>query len=107
MVVVLVVLDEIFKDGFYNEVLEKGNYIRKFIESFNNKVVLKIKGIGLMIGIEINIEFSIIEEKVRKKGLFILIVGKNVLRFLLLLIISYKEIDEVFEILKDILLEIN
>ncbi|MFN1842691.1 aspartate aminotransferase family protein [Clostridioides difficile] len=67
MVAASVVLDEISKDGFYNEVLEKGNYIRKSIESFNNKVVLKTKGIGLMIGIETNIESSIIEEKARKK----------------------------------------
>ncbi|MDX5621508.1 aspartate aminotransferase family protein, partial [Clostridioides difficile] len=103
MVAASVVLDEISKDGFYNEVLEKGNYIRKSIESFNNKVVLKTKGIGLMIGIETNIESSIIEEKARKKGLLILTAGKNVLRFLPPLTISYKEIDEALEILKDIL----
>ena len=107
MVAASVVLDEISKDGFYNEVLEKGNYIRKSIESFNNKVVLKTKGIGLMIGIETNIESSIIEEKARKKGLLILTAGKNVLRFLPPLTISYREIDEALEILKDILLEIN
>lgn len=107
MVAASVVLDEISKDGFYNEVLEKGNYIRKSIESFNNKVVLKTKGIGLMIGIETNIESSIIEEKARKKGLLILTAGKNVLRFLPPLTISYKEIDKALEILKDILLEIN
>ncbi|MDV9208897.1 aspartate aminotransferase family protein [Clostridioides difficile] len=107
MMAASVVLDEISKDGFYNEVLEKGNYIRKSIESFNNKVVLKTKGIGLMIGIETNIESSIIEEKARKKGLLILTAGKNVLRFLPPLTISYKEIDEALEILKDILLEIN
>ncbi|HBG1534502.1 TPA: aspartate aminotransferase family protein [Clostridioides difficile] len=107
MVAASVVLNEISKDGFYNEVLEKGNYIRKSIESFNNKVVLKTKGIGLMIGIETNIESSIIEEKARKKGLLILTAGKNVLRFLPPLTISYKEIDEALEILKDILLEIN
>lgn len=97
MVAASVVLDEISKDGFYNEVLEKGNYIRKSIESFNNKVVLKTKGIGLMIGIETNIESSIIEEKARKKGLLILTAGKNVLRFLPPLTISYKEIDEALE----------
>ncbi|MFY0890142.1 aspartate aminotransferase family protein [Clostridioides difficile] len=107
MVAASVVLNEISKDGFYNEVLEKGNYIRKSIENFNNKVVLKTKGIGLMIGIETNIESSIIEEKARKKGLLILTAGKNVLRFLPPLTISYKEIDEALEILKDILLEIN
>ncbi|HEL2769923.1 TPA: aspartate aminotransferase family protein [Clostridioides difficile] len=107
MVAASVVLDEISKDGFYNEVLEKGNYIRKSIESFNNKVILKTKGIGLMIGIETNIESSIIEEKARKKGLLILTAGKNVLRFLPPLTISYKEIDKALEILKDILLEIN
>ncbi|MDX5633051.1 aspartate aminotransferase family protein [Clostridioides difficile] len=107
MVAASVVLDEISKDGFYNEVIEKGNDIRKSIESFNNKVILKTKGIGLMIGIETNIESSIIEEKARKKGLLILTAGKNVLRFLPPLTISYKEIDEALEILKDILLEIN
>ncbi|HBH0786415.1 TPA: aminotransferase class III-fold pyridoxal phosphate-dependent enzyme, partial [Clostridioides difficile] len=53
------------------------------------------------------IESSIIEEKARKKGLLILTAGKNVLRFLPPLTISYKEIDEALEILKDILLEIN
>ncbi|MCC0627368.1 MULTISPECIES: aspartate aminotransferase family protein [unclassified Clostridioides] len=107
MVAASVVLDEVSKDGFYNEVLEKGDYIRKSIENFNSKVVLKTKGIGLMIGIKTNIESSIIEEKARKKGLLILTAGKNVLRFLPPLTISYKEIDEALEILKDILLKIN
>ncbi|MCC0781970.1 aspartate aminotransferase family protein [Clostridioides sp. ES-S-0108-01] len=107
MVAASVVLDEVSKDGFYNEVLEKGDYIRKSIENFNSKVVLKTKGIGLMIGIKTNIESSIIEEKARKKGLLILTAGKNVLRFLPPLTISYKEIDEALEIIKDILLKIN
>lgn len=107
MVAATVVLDEISKEGFYNDITEKGAYIRKSIEDFNSEVVLNTKGLGLMIGIETSVESSIIEEKARKKGLLILTAGKNVLRFLPPLTVSYKEIDEALKILKDILLEIN
>lgn len=103
MVAASVVLDEISKEDFYEDIIEKGDYIRKSIEDFNSKVVLKTKGLGLMIGIETSIESSIIEEKARKKGLLILTAGKNVLRFLPPLTISYKEINEALKILKDIL----
>lgn len=107
MVAASVVLDEISKKDFYKDVTDKGDYIRKSIEDFNSKVVLNTKGLGLMIGIETSVESSIIEEKARKKGLLILTAGKNVLRFLPPLTISYEEINEALEILKEILIEFN
>ncbi|MGO0985281.1 aspartate aminotransferase family protein [Clostridioides difficile] len=107
MVAASVVLDEISKEGFYKDVLEKGEYIRKTIENFNSTIVVKTKGMGLMIGVETTIESSIIEEKARKKGLLVLTAGKNVIRFLPPLTISYEEINEALEILEDVLLEVN
>ncbi len=97
-----VVLDEIESPGFYDDVIEKGDYIKDFLWDLNSDKIIDIRGDGLMIGVEVNIEASTIKEEALKRGLLVLTAGKNnVIRFLPPLNITYKEIDEALIILKD------
>lgn len=97
-----VVLDEIESPGFYDDVNEKGDYIKDFLWDLNSDKIIDIRGDGLMIGVEVNIEASTIKEEALKRGLLVLTAGKNnVIRFLPPLNITYKEIDEALIILKD------
>ncbi|MDR1773827.1 MAG: aminotransferase class III-fold pyridoxal phosphate-dependent enzyme [Clostridioides sp.] len=100
----LVVLDEIEKEGFYEDVLEKGEYIKDFIEKLQSPLVKSTKGKGLIIGIDVDCDADKIQQKAQEKGLLILTAGHNdVIRFLPPLTISYDEINEALEILKECL----
>ena len=48
----------------------------------NIKIVKDVRGLGLMLGIEIYGDSSIIQNKALEKGLLVLTAGKNVIRLL-------------------------
>lgn len=102
----LVVLKELTKPGFLESVTEKGEYMRKAIAGFGAKCVGEIRGKGLMIGVDMIEPVSAVEveKKLLSKGLLTSTAGKNTLRIVPPLNISYKEIDEGLSILKDVLL---
>jgi acetylornithine aminotransferase/acetylornithine/N-succinyldiaminopimelate aminotransferase len=96
-----VVLKEILKEGFLEEVREKGNYMVEKLKEFK----FNVKGLGLMVGMDLpeNINASEVVKQALKRGLIIGTAGKNTLRFVPPLIISKDEIDEGIKILKGIL----
>ncbi|NPA54152.1 MAG: aspartate aminotransferase family protein [Aquificae bacterium] len=96
-----VVLEEILKEGFLEEVLEKGEYLKEKLKSLG----LKPRGKGLMIGCPLpeEIKASDIANKSLEKGLVIGTAGENTLRFVPPLIIKKVEIDEAINILASVL----
>ena len=95
-----VVLDEIEKPGFYEEVAAKGKYIMDYLKNLNSEKIVDIRGKGLMIGIELNTKASEVINKCIEDGLLTLNAGENVIRLLPPLVITYDEIDKGLEILK-------
>ncbi len=98
----LVVLHELQKPGFLEGVVEKGEYIRKSVASWNSPSTLDIRGKGLMIGIDIADGKSALEleKKLLANGLLTSTAGANTLRLVPPLNISQGEIDEGLRILK-------
>ncbi len=96
-----VVLNEILKPNFLNEVYEKGLYLKENLK----KIGLKAKGIGLMVGADLPEEINAKEvaKKCLENGLIIGTAGKNTLRFVPPLIINKNEIDEALNILEKVL----
>ena len=82
-----------------NEVTEKGEYIRKFLNKI--KGVKSVSGKGLMIGIETDKNAGDICKKCLEKGLLVLTAHNNKVRLLPALNISYGELDEGLKILKE------
>ena len=97
----LVVLKEVLKEEFLEKVRENGEYLKEKLRKFG----YPIKGLGLMVGMELPEEISV-KDVVRKaldKGLIVGSAGKNTLRFVPPLIIKKEEIDDGIDILTKIL----
>jgi acetylornithine/LysW-gamma-L-lysine aminotransferase len=69
-----------------------------------HKIVRDVRGLGLMLGVELGFDVLNIILKAMDKGVLILDAGRNVLRFLPPLVIEKEQIDKVSSVL-DALLE--
>ena len=98
-----VVLDEITKPGFMDAVNEKGKYIRETIKSWNLPCVVEVRGMGLVIGVQVKSNPVEYEKACLAKGLLFSTAGDDVLRFVPPLNISKKEIEAGLAILKEVL----
>ncbi|MDD7794927.1 aspartate aminotransferase family protein [Clostridium sp. 'White wine YQ'] len=95
----LEVLNIVSQDNFLNEVSKKGNLIKTFFKNASSSKVTEVRGMGLMIGIEITEEASKIQKVALDNGLLVLTAGPNVLRMLPPLIISNEELENGLSIL--------
>ena len=98
------VITRINNPEFLQDVREKGNYLLEQLNRIADKfpkAVGEIRGVGLMCGMEMKISTSDVIQLAQKKGLLIIGAGKNVIRFVPPLIITYDEIDEGMKILEE------
>lgn len=95
----LAVLDQICNDELLSSVQVKGKFIRQTLTKSKLPLVKNIRGLGLMIGIEVSCPPDEIQKKALEKGLLILTAGKNVVRLLPPLTISEIEIKKGLAIL--------
>jgi acetylornithine/LysW-gamma-L-lysine aminotransferase len=65
------------------------------------KLIREIRGLGLMIGIELRIRFQNILLRCAERGLLMLYSGRNVIRLLPPLILTDKDVEEALPILKN------
>ncbi len=99
------VLDIVLEDSFLASVTAKGQYIKEKIESMNIPFVKAIRGMGLMMGIQLAEGYSHKElsKKLTEAGLLAITAGSDALRFLPPLTISYCDIDAGLEIFEKVL----
>lgn len=99
-----VVLDRICQPEFLAEVREKGDYIRQKIMAIDSPYVKDIKGMGMMLGIQLEgIENKALCSALFQNGVLALTAGHNVLRLLPPLTITREEIDRAMDILAQVL----
>ena len=98
-----VVFDTVNDKAFLDSVNEKGEYIKNAVRSWELPCVKEVRGLGLMLGIEVSISHKEAVKKCLENGLMMLTAGKNVLRMLPPLTITYEEIDKGLAILKGVL----
>ncbi|MCK4401889.1 aspartate aminotransferase family protein [bacterium] len=98
----LTTLKIILKNNFSQHAWKMGAYFKNKLEALKKKYsfIREIRGIGLMIGVELDFECKEIVEKCQKAGLLINCASDNVLRFLPPFIVSEKDIDKAVNILK-------
>jgi len=70
---------------------------------FKYRVIREVRGLGLMIGVELRVQVLNIILGAIQKGVLILDAGKNVLRFLPPLIVTEKHVDRVVAVLEEML----
>lgn len=91
-------------DEFLSEVVcTKGEYIREKLSKIASDKVKEIRGVGMMIGIAVNVPPKDILHAAFDRGLLVLTAGEDVVRLLPPLTITYEEIDRGIEILSEIL----
>ena len=97
------VLEIVSNPEFLGDVASKGKYIMQKIAELGNPGVVDIRGMGLMIGIQIKGSHKEVAQKALEKGLLVLTAGSDVVRLLPPLTITKEQIDEGLGILSSIL----
>jgi acetylornithine/LysW-gamma-L-lysine aminotransferase len=84
-----------------------GRYFKEKLEGLQarHKIVREVRGLGLMIGIELRFDVLNIILKCMEGGVLILDAGRNILRFLPPLVIEREHIDRVIDILDTVMEE--
>lgn len=103
----ITVMKELLKDGFLENVNKLGIFLKKELEKVRKNHPEKIKdirGIGLMIGIELNkISAKDFANKCVENGLLVAVAGDNTIRLLPPLIIKRGQISQAVQIISKIL----
>lgn len=102
----IAVLDKVSKPSFLASVTQKGQYFKQILiqKLGGNPHVKEIRGLGLIIGIELDVSASSLVNACQNSGLLILTAGKgNVVRLVPPLIISEQELDCAADILLECL----
>jgi acetylornithine/N-succinyldiaminopimelate aminotransferase len=98
----------ILEEGLLNRCEEMGEYLMGELEALKSKfpAIREVRGIGLMIGVELNIPGAEIVKKALERGLLLNCAQEKVLRFVPPLVVGKKEVDEMIAILTGILEEL-
>lgn len=99
------VLNQLCNTNSYSEIIFKGKLIKETILNENLKIVKDVRGLGLMLGIEVDGDSSIVQKKALENGLLVLTAGKNVVRLLPPLNISVEDVEAGLNILVKVLKE--
>ena len=100
-----VIMDEVFKKGFLNNVRKNSKY---FLEKLNHlkkdypKIINEVRGIGLLIGIKLNVDLGNFISKLTKNRLLTIRAAENVVRILPPLNVKKREIDQALKILNKV-----
>jgi acetylornithine/LysW-gamma-L-lysine aminotransferase len=100
-------IDVMVEERLPERAAKLGRYFKERLEELQgrHKVVRDVRGLGLMIGMELRFDVLSILLKSMDKGVLILDAGRNILRFLPPLVIEKEHIDRVVTVLDAILEE--
>jgi len=100
------VVSQIVQPEFLAEVQAKGKLLKELLEELNSPHIVEVRGRGLIIGAQLDIDTTPIVNKGYKKNLLLVNAGPNVLRFVPPLIISEDEIKQAVTAIGEILQEL-
>jgi len=83
--------------GLVEQALENGAYFRDRLVAIQSPMIREIRGMGLMVGVELKGKVTPVLRDLMARGVMALPAGNTVLRFLPPLVISRDEIDTVIE----------
>jgi acetylornithine/LysW-gamma-L-lysine aminotransferase len=96
-------VDVIEKEGLVEKSKTLGEYFLKELRDFKSSKIREVRGLGLMLGIELKEKAGPYVQKLTEKGVIVLLAGATVIRLLPPLVITKEEIDTVVEALKETL----
>ena len=96
-------LDVIQTDGLVEKSRTLGEYFLTKLRELDSSKIREVRGLGLMLGIELKEKAGPYVQKLMEKGIIVLLAGATVIRLLPPLVITKEEIDTVVQALKDTL----
>jgi acetylornithine/LysW-gamma-L-lysine aminotransferase len=98
-------IDALVKEKLTERAATLGKYFKTKLEELQakHKIVKEVRGLGLMIGVELRFDVYNIIIKALDRGILILDAGRNVLRFLPPLVIEKEQIDKAISVLDTVL----
>jgi acetylornithine/succinyldiaminopimelate/putrescine aminotransferase len=98
-----VVLDRVSDPAMLDHVTAMGELLKERLEEINSPHIKEIRGLGLMIGVEMDCEVAPLIQAAYTEGVILLNAGANVLRLLPAYILSEADIDEFISVLQQII----
>jgi len=99
----LATLEVIEKEKLAEKAGTLGNYFMEGLKALKSDKVREVRGLGLMIGIELKEKAGPYVQALMEKGVIVLLAGANVIRLLPPLVITKKEIDQALKALQEVL----
>lgn len=94
-----VVFNRVNKAKFLAQVQFHGSYLQHRLKTLESDKIVAVRGEGLLVAAELNMEVAPIISQAREKGLIVINAGTNVLRLAPALTVSKSEIDTAVNIL--------
>jgi len=103
------VLNKLFNENIIKNAEEQGAYLKQKLLELKQRfsIIIDVRGIGLMQGIELNTPVENIIKKCMDNGLLLISAGTNIIRFVPPLIIEKYQIDEAMQILTEIFIQVD
>lgn len=90
---IIATLDYIKDQNILANVRQTGEYFLAQLKALNNPLIKEVRGVGLMIGLELTEKAGPYAQKLQTQGVLCMPTGENILRFLPPLIISRDQVD--------------
>ncbi|MDD1764693.1 MAG: acetylornithine/succinylornithine family transaminase, partial [Candidatus Methanomethyliaceae archaeon] len=91
-------IDALLEDNLVENAHVIGDHLKKGFTDLNSKIIREVRGLGLMIGIDMRFEIMNIILSSLERGVIVLEAGKTVLRLLPPLVITKEEAERVLSI---------
>jgi acetylornithine/LysW-gamma-L-lysine aminotransferase len=99
----LAALGVIESEGLPQQAAEKGEYLLECLRAINSPLVREVRGLGLMVGIELKKKVAPYLQAMTERGVLALPAGLTVIRLLPPLVIRYDQLDRVVQVLQEVL----
>jgi len=98
-------IDALVEEHLVDRAAELGKYFKVALESLQSKhkIVKEVRGLGLMLGMELRYDVLNVILKAAQRGVLVLDAGRTVVRLLPPLVINKKQIDRVINVLDEVL----
>ncbi len=99
----LAALSIIEEEDLPGQAAAKGKYLMEKLQEINSPHIREVRGLGLMVGIELKQKVAPYIKALQEKRIIALNAGMTVIRLLPPLVISYEQIDHLVDVLTEVL----
>lgn len=99
----LVALTVIEEEDLPGQAAAKGKYLMEKLQEINSPYIREVRGLGLMVGIELKQKVAPYIKALQEKRIIALNAGMTVIRLLPPLVISYEQINHLVDVLTEVL----